>query len=443
MRLFGLGRRRQNVRSGAVADVPLRAKLPAPLVVVDLETTGVSPRNDRVVEVAVVTLDPEGQVEDRFDTLVNPKRDPGPVRLHGIRPRDLVDAPEFGDIAGHVAERLEGRLLVAHNARFDAGFIVSEFVRIGAPLPPLRGICTLELARRAVDAPNYRLATLCELCGVPVRSWHVAADDAEATARLFLHLWQRCAHATVVEAATIEQPSPGSRWPRIPTRGRAKSRVSSPGPQRPPLAGLFDHVPAPRHERPGAQAYLELLSRVLEDRSLTPEEEQALAEVARSWGLASETLAELHREFLRSAVAHAWEDGRISEEEREYLWDMSRLLGVPEEELDALVERARRTSPARPAAAGLRLTPGMSVCFTGESTCRYRGEYLTREMAEELARRAGLVVRDSVTKKLDLLVCADVYSESSKARKARQYGIPMIEESEFWMLLGLDGIEVA
>ncbi len=73
--------------------------------------------------------------------------------------------------------------------------------------------------------------------------------------------------------------------------------------------------------------------------------------------------------------------------------------------------------------------------------CRYKGEYLTREMAERLARRAGLVVRDSVTKKLDLLVCADLYSESTKARKARQYGIPMVEEREFWALLGIEGIE--
>ncbi len=68
---------------------------------------------------------------------------------------------------------------------------------------------------------------------------------------------------------------------------------------------MFDRVPTPRHESPGAHAYLELLSRALEDRSLTPEEERALAEVALSWGLTSETLAELHRGFLRSAIAYA------------------------------------------------------------------------------------------------------------------------------------------
>ncbi|GBD23968.1 DNA polymerase III PolC-type [bacterium HR29] len=441
MPFWGFRRERNIVRGSPEALPVIRAKLPAPVVVVDLETTGFFPRRDRVVEVALVTLDPTGKVEERFDTLVNPRRDPGPVRRHGIRPRDLVDAPEFGDIAGHVAARLEGRLLVAHNARFDAGFLVSEFLRIGAPLPPLRGICTLELARRELDAPNYRLATLCELCGLPPRSWHVAADDAEATARLFLHLLQRGPHPTVLEAATIRQPSPGSDWPRIPVRGRPKSRISSPGLERTPLAGMFDRVPTPRHESPGAHAYLELLSRALEDRSLTPDEERALAEVALSWGLTSETLAELHREFLRSAVAYAWEDGRISDEEREYLWDVSRLLGVPDEELEALVQDARRMPPAPPA-AGLQLTPGMSVCFTGESMCRYKGEYLSREMAERLARRAGLVVRDSVTKKLDVLVCADLYSQSTKARMARRYGIPMIEEGEFWALLGVDGIEI-
>lgn len=237
--------------------------LPVPVAVVDLETTGLSPRRgDRIVEVAVLVLAADGRVEDRFETLVNPRRDPGPVHLHGIRPRDLEDAPEFGDVAGHLAERLEGRAIVAHNARFDARFLVAEFARIGAPLPPVRCICTLELARTTVPAPIYRLGTLCAVCGIPVQPSHAAVRDAEATAHLLHHLWSFRPDPSFLQVASWEEPGGGTAWPRLRPVGAPRPRGAKPRTRPSPLTTVLDGLPAhgERHG-PGADAYLDLLSR--------------------------------------------------------------------------------------------------------------------------------------------------------------------------------------
>ena len=90
--------------------------------VVDLETTGLWPqRSDRVLEIAIIQLDLGLAITDVWTTLVNPERDVGPVRLHGITASDVVDAPTFRQLASPLAARLSGAVLVGHNLRFDAG----------------------------------------------------------------------------------------------------------------------------------------------------------------------------------------------------------------------------------------------------------------------------------------------------------------------------------
>ena len=100
--------------------------------VIDFETTGFSPqKHDRVVEVGVVYVDPDGTVGDRWGTLVNPERDMGAIHVHGIRASDVHRAPTFAQIAPHLLRALAGRTLVAHNARFDVAFLEHELQRSG------------------------------------------------------------------------------------------------------------------------------------------------------------------------------------------------------------------------------------------------------------------------------------------------------------------------
>ena len=162
---------------------------------VDIETTGLSPGwRDRIVEVAVVVLDPAGHVVEDWSTLVNPLRDVGPSSLHGLRPRDLVDAPTFVDIAPELAAHLAGRVVVAHNLPFDARFLRAEYATIGHPDVPLLhevGLCTMRLAAYYLPYAPRALADCCAVAGWNHLDAHTALADAHAAAKLLNHYLDR------------------------------------------------------------------------------------------------------------------------------------------------------------------------------------------------------------------------------------------------------------
>src|SRR5690242_20326702 len=92
---------------------------PDRFVVVDCETTGLHPgAHHRIIELALVTLHEDWSPAETWCSLLSPERDLGPTDIHGIRGRDVRDAPTFNEVLGEVLDRLAGRILVAHNARF-------------------------------------------------------------------------------------------------------------------------------------------------------------------------------------------------------------------------------------------------------------------------------------------------------------------------------------
>jgi DNA polymerase-3 subunit epsilon len=161
-------------------------------VVLDLETTGFAASgDDRVVEVALLRCRPGEGVVDRFATLVNPRRDVGPTRIHRLREHDVHGAPPFEALIPQLRRRLSGAVLVAHNLRFDLGFLHAEFGRAGASLPAVPTVCTLELVKRlGVEVEDTSLAGCCRALAVPFddRRAHGAGADAHATAGLLLRL---------------------------------------------------------------------------------------------------------------------------------------------------------------------------------------------------------------------------------------------------------------
>ena len=121
--------------------------LDSPLVFVDLETTGANPAFDRIIEVGIVKVS-AGQLEYEWSTLVDPG-EPIPPLIQGFTgiTNDMVrGAPSFADIADEVFARLEGSLFIAHNARFDYGFLKNEFKRLERAFQP-RVLCTVKLSR--------------------------------------------------------------------------------------------------------------------------------------------------------------------------------------------------------------------------------------------------------------------------------------------------------
>ncbi|WP_221355036.1 DEDDh family exonuclease [Streptomyces beigongshangae] len=172
-------------RQTAPSAVPWPASYPPGYAVVDVETTGLA-RDDRIVSAAVYRLDARGEVEDHWYTLVNPERDPGPVWIHGLTSDVLEGAPLFRDVAEEFASRLEGRVLVAHNAVFDWSMIAREYARVEREAPVRQRLCTIALSKELrLPLANHKLESLAAHFGVVQRRAHHALDDARVLAEAF------------------------------------------------------------------------------------------------------------------------------------------------------------------------------------------------------------------------------------------------------------------
>ncbi|MFJ6697836.1 TerD family protein [Streptomyces sp. NPDC091272] len=168
---------------------------------VDVETSGLTARRDRVLSVAVITLGPNGEQTDEFSTLLDPGCDPGRVDIHGLTRERLRGAPTFDLVAGRIGAMLQGRVMVAHNAQFDYGFLAHEFARARLALPVDRRLCTLSLNRQ-LDPPtaDLKLATLAAHYGVPQLHAHDALDDTRTLAGIL--------RASLAGAARLDVPLP-------------------------------------------------------------------------------------------------------------------------------------------------------------------------------------------------------------------------------------------
>jgi len=162
----------------------------AKFVICDVETTGLSPVYDRIIEIALIRVE-KLKIVDKFTTLVNPEIfiPPFITNLTGIRNEDVFDAPKFSDIVLKVRELLQDAIFVAHNASFDYKFILHSFLRENIYPPQNPTLCTKLLARRIVTGlESYGLKSLTEFFKIHNLKAHRAFGDALATTHLLLRL---------------------------------------------------------------------------------------------------------------------------------------------------------------------------------------------------------------------------------------------------------------
>ena len=176
--------------------------------VVDVEATGSShPSGDRIIEIAVVPVE-GGVVGDAWRTLINPGRPiPWAVQLlTGISDEMVRDAPWFDHVAVTLAERLEGRVFVAHNAGFDWRIVSSELGQALGIQAPARRLCTLQMARRLLPALRRRnLDALSRYYGIPIHERHRAYGDALATARVLVRLLEEARARGLTDLPGLER----------------------------------------------------------------------------------------------------------------------------------------------------------------------------------------------------------------------------------------------
>lgn len=414
------------------------------VAVIDVETTGLNPyRHDRIVELAALVISPDGWVRREFVTLVNPERDIGPSRVHGLSTQDILAAPRFSEIAGALVEVLDGCVALAgHNVRFDHSFLTAEFGRLGYPFPDGPTLCTMQLAG------GGSLSCACSDYGIAVEGEaHAACHDARAAAQLLATLLKDAPRL----ASEISRQPPIA-WPKIPkssvrplTREDSRRREAEPPAYIQKLLRRVQPDIPPDEENSAILAYTALLTRALEDRHVDEEEGHALVELATRWGISANQIQKANWNCLLSLGVAALADGVVTDAECRDLRQVASLLGLDSRNLDEILELAAQrlgevqTQPSAAAGAlGGEELAGKQVCFTGECQCRLKGEPITREMAAGLAARHGMIVAESVTKKLDMLVVADALTQSGKAKKAHQYGIRIVHELVFWRALGLE-----
>lgn len=152
-----------------------------PLAIVDLETTGMSALYGRIIEIGILRVE-GGELRKTYSTLVNPECYVHPMieQLTGISSSDVERAPSFTSIAREVSRLLSGAVFVAHNARFDYGFLKAEFARTGRDFSP-RCLCTMKLSRRLFPGHRHHdLSSLIERHGLSCADRHRALGDARA-----------------------------------------------------------------------------------------------------------------------------------------------------------------------------------------------------------------------------------------------------------------------
>jgi DNA polymerase III epsilon subunit-like protein len=277
-------------------------EIEAPFAVVDIATTGFSAANgDRIVEIAIALVDAGGRIHDEYSSIVDPGRDVGPVFLHGISNIEVRDAPAFADIAGEILDRLDGAIVVAHDAAFVERFLDAEFARIDELLPLTPALCTLWLARRTIPGADHRLPVLARQAGLAGVDAGSALGGVRTVAGLLPRLLD--AYGGPLQWLCGLRPMPELECEVAPLERPVE-----------PAAGVDPWMTALLSRRglpaaaPGdldTQRYLDAVTRSLAEGRLLGGETQTLARLAASAGLGAAQLESLHHgllEHLRSAA---------------------------------------------------------------------------------------------------------------------------------------------
>lgn len=211
-------------------DTPLRETT---FVVVDLETTGTSPDTDDITEIGAVKVR-GGQVLGEFVTFVDPGRTIPPEIVHrtGITTAMVCAAPAIDAVLPGFLEFADDAVLVAHNARFDLGFLRCAANRCDMPWPISQTLCTVRLARRVLgrdEASSVRLGALAHILGARTTPTHRALDDARATVDVLHALIERVGNQGVHSLTELVDYTPQVSAQRRAKRGMAADLPAAPG----------------------------------------------------------------------------------------------------------------------------------------------------------------------------------------------------------------------
>ncbi len=159
---------------------------PQGLIAIDLETTGLSPLIDRIIEFAAVKITPGGV--ERLESLINPNITipEETIQFHGINDADVKDSPSLLEFMPQILSFIGDLPIVAHNAKFDLGFLVFALHNFSLPYPSSDIYCSVKMSRQSFkEIENYKLSTIAKHFEIPLENHHRAMDDTIACLLIF------------------------------------------------------------------------------------------------------------------------------------------------------------------------------------------------------------------------------------------------------------------
>ena len=381
-------------------------------VAFDVETTGLY-KNDRIVEIGFVAFR-DGKIREEWSTLLNPLRDIGKSNIHGITSSMVSTAPLFEDVINDVFRMINGRVLIAHNLSFDARMLIQEFNRANTQGEIGKGFCTMVASRRLLAGSGDSLAATCAELGVETVKAHSALGDARMTMQIFQKLMEDEQEISPAYVEYQKDVNPS----RVLVR---EAFLSEPDDALDRIRAFTQKIPFPSSDEKFV-AYLLLLNMAMQDLVISKSEQSELDHWATDLGISEKELKNLHQGYLDSFIQAALRDGVITIQEREMIEMVGTALNLPVSIPDV---------PQPIQANEENLSVGKRVCFTGAAS-GISGTSIDRADLEALAAKVGLHPVGDVTKKgCDILVAADVSSMSGKAKKAKEWGIPVISIEKF------------
>ncbi len=422
-------------------------------VVLDVETTGLSPDQHRVIELALITVQ-DGNILETWSSRFNPEGPVGKTEIHGITEEDVEDAPKFHEIADEVIARITSTALIAHNARFDLAFLRSEFEKSDWKVPWLSSICTLEASHYYQPyLSRRRLRDCCEDIGINIENAHSASGDALATAKLISYYLNsnKRPKPRMADLEIINSPNSSKFSRGLPSKDRIhiQERVAV---QKPTSTS---------HSNTSYQAlvkllaacsisdvigsdlplettqYVEKLVEALEDGLINETETSQLAAIAKIYALNESQIDYAHKALLKALAKEALKDESISVSERQELVYTSKVLGLPEKVVTEIIKQAKesrseelsRNLPKLPTSwkLGDPLRVGDKVVFTG---C----DPEQRARLEKDSVKQGVTISSGVSKKTTLLVTDGSYV-GNKANDADRLGVRRVSPDEYELML--------
>ena len=418
-------------------------------VVLDVETTGLSPKSNRLLEVALIQTSVEGLPLAYWSTLINPSGPVGATDIHGITDSDVKDSPAFADIADELMSRLKGQAVAAHNASFDLGFLRYEFARVGWELPEVPTVCTLAAGRHFLpQLQNHRLSDCATALGIPSSQQHRALDDAAVTASILNYFIRReAAEGSPLSIRTIPGKARLLKWPTEKGEPAVLGPSSKASPRRnmspldeellKVLVGVSAADLVGDDSSNAVYEYAELLLEVLEDGVVADDEAESLRDLAEVLQVPADQVESIHMRLLEILAAEAWRDGVVSQAEKRHLSTFAQLLGfssgVGKQVLDACEEARNEKLAHRTKDLPSDWVLGEPVCV-GDRVVFTGCDEFDRFGMERKATKKGLRVTGSVSGKTNLVV-SDGSVQGNKLKAATDLNIRVVHPTEFLELL--------